>query len=198
MTNTYDKENIVKRESVMIAGGIKFGAYRVRHPGSEDGWSDLQFHLTYMPHEEIGGRTIVSDGQVAVCATVPEKVAAAFIRFVEESEESEKHLDIGDSTGSDDGATEFICYKRSDGNIEFQIRYGDMVLAVMLKGMAKLFCTLCARAMNPPVAPAALVEAPIPVEASKPVVAKKRRSPSNATKKKSLKKPEVRKAKTKK
>ena len=46
MTNTYDKNDRVKRESVIIAGGLKMASYRTRDPETDE-WSDLQFHATY-------------------------------------------------------------------------------------------------------------------------------------------------------
>lgn len=46
MTNTYDKQDRVQRVSVLRAGPLKFGAYRVRDPETDE-WSKLQFHLTY-------------------------------------------------------------------------------------------------------------------------------------------------------
>lgn len=46
MTNKYDERDIVKRESVLIAGGLKLAAYCVRNPETGE-WSDLQFHMTY-------------------------------------------------------------------------------------------------------------------------------------------------------
>jgi hypothetical protein len=97
---------------------------------------------------------MVDDGAVAICATVPEKVAADFASFMLAGEEMEKTLCMGDSRWSNFGDATFYIYRRHDNNIEYQIRYGEMVLAVMLKGMAKLFCTLCSRTINPPVAPA--------------------------------------------
>lgn len=142
MTNSYDKENIVDRVSLMLAGGIKFASYRVRRPAGEE-WSDLQFHMTYMPQSEIGGRTMVDDGGVVVCAMMPEAVARRFIQFVADTENADDLLDPMDQTGSYDGNTEFICSKRSEGGIEYQVRHHDMVLGVMGKSMAKLFATMC-------------------------------------------------------
>jgi hypothetical protein len=81
-------------------------------------------------------------------------------------------------------------YRRSDGNTEYQIRYGAMVLAVMLKGMAKMFCTLCKRSAHPPQAPTpqqpseAAPAAPAPAPAKK--VAKKA-APKKAKKAKTKK-----------
>jgi hypothetical protein len=48
-TNTYDKRDIVRRESVLIADGsgqLKMAAYRVRDPDTQE-FSTLQFHATW-------------------------------------------------------------------------------------------------------------------------------------------------------
>jgi hypothetical protein len=64
--NSYDKRDIVKREAVLAAGGLKLAAYRVRHPETGE-WSDLQYHMTY-------GDTIM--------ALMGEESAKLFARFV--------------------------------------------------------------------------------------------------------------------
>lgn len=46
VSNTYDINDRVKRESVIIAGGLKMASYRTRDPKTDE-WSDLQFHATY-------------------------------------------------------------------------------------------------------------------------------------------------------
>lgn len=46
MKNNYDTLDRVKRELVLTAGGLKFAAYRVRDPDTDE-WSTLQFHMTY-------------------------------------------------------------------------------------------------------------------------------------------------------
>lgn len=49
MSNTYDKKDMVRCESVIIAGSMKVAAYRVRDPETME-WSSLQFHMTYDNH----------------------------------------------------------------------------------------------------------------------------------------------------
>lgn len=44
--NRYDKYDMIKRESVVIAGPLKIAAYRVRDPETFE-WSGLQFHMTF-------------------------------------------------------------------------------------------------------------------------------------------------------
>ena len=150
MTNTYDKENIVQRVSMMVAGGLKFAAYRVRNPAAQTKdheWSSLQFHLTYMPHEEVEGRTLVNDSAVAVCAVVPEHIAEGFVKFFHEAEAKATEITVDKPYTGGSIFIDFIASLRSDGNIEYQIRLGSAVLAVMLKGMARLFCTMVQSAL---------------------------------------------------
>lgn len=64
--NTYDKKDRISLVSVIIAGPIKLGAYRVRDPETDE-WSKLQFHLTY---------------DNTVMAVMEESAAKMFSKFV--------------------------------------------------------------------------------------------------------------------
>lgn len=66
--NTYDKRDMVRREAVIIAGGLKCAAYRVCDPDTLQ-WSALQFHVTYDNH---------------VMAVLGEESAKLFAKFVED------------------------------------------------------------------------------------------------------------------
>lgn len=44
--NQYDKTDMVRRDSVLIAGSMKLAAYKVRDPETGE-WSDTQFHMIY-------------------------------------------------------------------------------------------------------------------------------------------------------
>jgi hypothetical protein len=46
MSNAYDKHDMVKRESVILAGPMKVAAYRVRDPETME-WSGPQFHFIH-------------------------------------------------------------------------------------------------------------------------------------------------------
>ena len=70
MENKYDKDDIIRREKVLIAGPIKLAAYRVRD--SETGeFSKLQYHMTY---------------DNTVMAVMGEEAAKLFVRFVNEED----------------------------------------------------------------------------------------------------------------
>lgn len=47
--NRYSRADTVDRIMDMMAGPLKFGAYRVRDPET-DAWSPIQFHLLYDNH----------------------------------------------------------------------------------------------------------------------------------------------------
>lgn len=47
--NRYDRKDMVERIMDMMAGSLKFGAYRVRDPET-DAWGPIQFHLLYDNH----------------------------------------------------------------------------------------------------------------------------------------------------
>jgi hypothetical protein len=68
MTNKYDKDDIVRREGVLIAGGIKLACYRVRDTDTGI-WSGRQYHMTY-------GDTVI--------AVMGEESAKLFATFVEQ------------------------------------------------------------------------------------------------------------------
>lgn len=69
MTNTYDKFDRVQQQSVIRAGAMKLGAYRVRDPETDE-WSALQFHMTY---------------DNTVMAMMSESAAKLFAKFVTET-----------------------------------------------------------------------------------------------------------------
>lgn len=144
--NRYDSDNIVRRESLMLAAGLKFAVYRVRYPDGEpdreSSWSRPQFHMTYMPQDEIAGRTMVDDAKVVICGMLDEAIAVDFEAFVN------KVVKVGHELISHNlplyQATEtglFIAYqvRADDPRIEFQIRRGTQVLGIMGLEMAKLF-----------------------------------------------------------
>lgn len=64
--NNHDIFDMVKRESVLVAGSLKIAAYRVRDPETLE-WSKLQFHMTY---------------DNLVLAVMPEEAARLFASFV--------------------------------------------------------------------------------------------------------------------
>lgn len=64
--NTYDKHDIVRRESVLTAGNLKMAAYRLRDPETGE-FSKLQFHATYAN---------------TVLAVMDEESAKLFVTFV--------------------------------------------------------------------------------------------------------------------
>lgn len=45
-TNTYDRTDMIRRESVLNAGPMKLAAYRVRDPVTDE-FGSLQFHMTF-------------------------------------------------------------------------------------------------------------------------------------------------------
>lgn len=71
--NRYDWRDIVRRESVIIAGPMKMASYRVRDPDTGE-FSSLQFHLTY---------------NNTVMAVMGEEAAKLFANFVLKLSESE-------------------------------------------------------------------------------------------------------------
>lgn len=44
--NRYDRRDVVERVTVLLAGPLKFAAYRVRDIETDE-WSKLQFHMTH-------------------------------------------------------------------------------------------------------------------------------------------------------
>lgn len=68
--NTYDKDDIIRREKVLIAGPIKIAAYRVRDPETGE-FSKLQYHMTY---------------DNTVMAVMGEEAAKLFIRFINDED----------------------------------------------------------------------------------------------------------------
>lgn len=68
--NHYDKTDMVRRESCLMAGPLKIAAYRVRDPDSNE-FSERQYHMTW-------GNTII--------AMMGTQAALLFARFVRESE----------------------------------------------------------------------------------------------------------------
>lgn len=49
MVNNYDKNDIIKREAVVIAGAMKVASYRVKDIETGE-FGNLQFHLTLDNH----------------------------------------------------------------------------------------------------------------------------------------------------
>lgn len=47
--NRYDRKDMVDRVMVMMAGPLKFAAYKVRDPETDE-WGPMQFHLMYDNH----------------------------------------------------------------------------------------------------------------------------------------------------
>lgn len=47
--NRYDRKDMVDRVMVMMAGPLKFAAYKVRDPETDE-WGPTQFHLVYDNH----------------------------------------------------------------------------------------------------------------------------------------------------
>ncbi len=148
--NSYDTDDIVRREGLMLAEGLKFAAYRVREPtfGQPDEpnvWSNLQFHLLWVPTskggDDLGFGSVVNLGGNVLCGAMDEEVAVAFGDFVDKVEadpepyEGKQHL-LGPCMVS--------VYRRGDDKLEFQVRVGRMVLGVLSLTMAKLF-TNCVR-----------------------------------------------------
>lgn len=66
MKNTYDKDDMIRREKVLIAGPIKLAAYRVRDTETGE-FSKLQYHMTY---------------DNTVMAVMGEEAAKLFVQFV--------------------------------------------------------------------------------------------------------------------
>lgn len=66
MTNTYDKFDIVRRESVISAGALKLAAYTVRDPETGE-HGPLQFHMTW---------------DNTVMAVMGEEAAKLFAKFI--------------------------------------------------------------------------------------------------------------------
>lgn len=64
--NTYDKNDIVRREAMLQADGLKIAAYRVRDTDTGE-FSSLQFHMTY---------------NNTVMAVMGEEAAKLFAQFV--------------------------------------------------------------------------------------------------------------------
>ena len=67
--NNYDKNDMISRESVIVAGAFKIAAYRLRDPETME-WGALQFHMTY---------------DNTVMAVMGEEAAKLFASFVEDS-----------------------------------------------------------------------------------------------------------------
>lgn len=65
--NTYDKVDMVRRQSVILAGPIKLASYQVRDPETLE-FSKLQFHMTY---------------DNTVMAVMGEEAAKCFCNFVQ-------------------------------------------------------------------------------------------------------------------
>lgn len=70
MDNKYDKDDIIHREKVLIAGSLKLAAYRVRDPETGE-FSKLQYHMTC---------------DNTVIAVMGEEAAKLFIRFVNDED----------------------------------------------------------------------------------------------------------------
>lgn len=65
--NSYDKNDIVRRNSVIIAGGLKMAAYQVRDTETGE-LSKVQFHVTW---------------ENMVLAVMSEETAKLFCKFVD-------------------------------------------------------------------------------------------------------------------
>lgn len=76
--NTYDRRDIIKREAVIIAEGLKVAAYRVRDPETQE-WSTLQFHMTYNNN---------------VMAVMSQESATLFARFVNSTLGVHENVDL--------------------------------------------------------------------------------------------------------
>ena len=74
MMTRYDKRDRVDRGAVIIAGGLKMAAYRVRDPETDE-WSSQQFHVTY---------------NNIIIALMEEETAKLFARFVTSTLEGEE------------------------------------------------------------------------------------------------------------
>ena len=77
MTNTYDKNDIVRRRAVLIAGPMKLAAYTVLDIETGE-HGPVQFHMTY---------------DNTVMAVMGENSARLFVRFVAENLPAAPELD---------------------------------------------------------------------------------------------------------
>jgi len=153
------------------AAGLSFAAYRVADV--LDGVpSDIQFHLTY---------------DNTIYALVPERIADKFCDFLDEVLGNNDFVESVTRVSAD---YSFLRYTLPNGQIEYQIRAGDIVLAVMLSGMARLFYTMVRKVIPKPIQAVPHLKDFPPPAAAEPS-AKKRRikcpAPQKKTKSKKLK-----------
>jgi hypothetical protein len=80
--NSYDKFDNVRREHVLIGGGLKMAAYRARDPETGE-FSSLQFHATF---------------NNTVLALMSEESAKLFSLFVDQTMKGESMLPVAEAT----------------------------------------------------------------------------------------------------
>lgn len=126
--NTYDRDDFVRREHALIAGGLKYAAYRVKNHIKGD-YSDLQHHFTF---------------DNTVLANMPDRVAKAFIGFWDDVHALEGDR-LTQELFSAWGDIRFAMVRREPttegalGEIVYTAYYHDMVVAVLSPASAQLF-----------------------------------------------------------
>ena len=132
--NAYDTDDIVRRESALIAGPLKFACYTVRD-GTRGTRTPRQFHFTQ-------DNTII--------ASMPESVALYFVDFYESCTAP------GSAQFSDDLSVRMFLERRAPaegssepGSLIYTAFYHDMCLGVMGEQAAKLFCRMVRQTISP-------------------------------------------------
>lgn len=139
MTNRYDSDDIVRRSTALMAGPLKWAAYRVRDVATGE-WTPYQFHETW-------DNTIV--------AAFPESVARHFVLFVQGTIDGGFDDLPGGIAKYDLDGMRFRVSRRAPkddgtpGEITYTAFYRDIVLGVMGGESAKLFCRMVDSVLNP-------------------------------------------------
>jgi hypothetical protein len=137
--NRYDSDDIVRRHAVLLAGPLKWAAYKVRDVVTGD-WSSYQFHETW-------DNTVIT--------TLPESVARHFILFVQNTIDGGFDDLPGGLAKYDLDGLRFRVFRRAPkadgapGEITYTLFYRDIVLGVMGGESAKLFCRMAESVLNP-------------------------------------------------
>jgi len=155
--NRYDTSDIVRREFLMNAEGLKFASYRVRDMEAlargEEVFSSLQHHLTYVPTSKVGEMMLVNEIGATIYAMLEDDQVGHLREVLEK-------VEALDSKGFDLPMTFFDLektktliqvYRRPDNDaIEMAVLKGAQVLGLLSLGVARMFCTLASRAVAGP------------------------------------------------
>lgn len=135
-TDPYDSDGFVRRDSLLVAAGMKIASYRVRRP--DYSYTSRQFHFTW---------------DNTVMAVLPESVALAFVQFFDDSREAREAPDGLQIRTTPE--MEFALERRKpslnypQGEPTYLIFYHEMALGVLGPEAAEMFCRQIRQAACP-------------------------------------------------